>query len=110
MLKTLLTRARQGHRTMRFPAEAPPLGILPGSAFPEREVSLGGGCLYVFSDGLTEARDAGGRELGAAGFRRLADRHAGLPLRERVEAIAAEVSALELRDDLTLLGVCHGAG
>jgi sigma-B regulation protein RsbU (phosphoserine phosphatase) len=101
---------RPDGRYASLPAEAPPLGIVPGSEFPEREVSLDGGCLYVFSDGLTEARDAAGRELGAAGFRRLADRHAALPLRERVEAIAAEVSALELRDDLTLLGVCHGAG
>ncbi len=40
-----------------FPAESPPLGIMPmpidDESFPEIEVRLDGGTLYVFTDGLT---------------------------------------------------------
>jgi sigma-B regulation protein RsbU (phosphoserine phosphatase) len=88
-----------------FPAQAPPLGILPGIPFPELDVELRGGSLYLCSDGLTEACGEGGEALGAEGLRRLVTRFAGEPLAERVEAIAADVGKLELRDDLTLLAV-----
>lgn len=88
-----------------FPAQAPPLGILPGTVFPEEDVELAGGSLYLCSDGLTEAGTAGGEALGSEGLRRLAEQLGSKPLAERIEAIVAEVSSLELRDDLTLLAV-----
>lgn len=95
-----------------FPAEMPPLGITPGvsggpsgaGSFPEVEASLDGGCLYVFSDGLTEAC-SGGSPLGAEGVMHFIERHGDLPLAERVTAIVTGVGRLELRDDLTLLAV-----
>jgi sigma-B regulation protein RsbU (phosphoserine phosphatase) len=88
-----------------FPAEAPPLGIVPNIAFGETELDLAGGSLYLCSDGLTEAEVTPGQPLGSDGLRRMAERFAGKPLAEHIEAIAAEVSALDLRDDLTLLSV-----
>jgi sigma-B regulation protein RsbU (phosphoserine phosphatase) len=92
-----------------FEAGAPPLGILPDSDFPETEVHLRGGSLYIFSDGLTEAETESGDQLGREGFERLVSKHAGIALAERVAAIVDSVSQLELRDDLTLLGVSDEA-
>jgi sigma-B regulation protein RsbU (phosphoserine phosphatase) len=88
----------------RVEAQAPPLGILSSTEFPEEELSLGGGALYVCSDGLTEAC-SGGQELGSLGFQRLVERYAGKPLAERVDAIAAEAQSLDVHDDLTLLAI-----
>jgi sigma-B regulation protein RsbU (phosphoserine phosphatase) len=88
-----------------LPADAPPLGIVAGAEFPEQETPLGGGSLYLCSDGLTEACSASGDLLGSEGFQELVARFAGKPLSERIEAIVAQVSELELRDDLTILAV-----
>jgi sigma-B regulation protein RsbU (phosphoserine phosphatase) len=99
-----LHHARDGG-FVSLPAEAPPLGIVAGADFPETGLALAGGSLYLCSDGLTEACGEGGEALGAEGLRRLVTRFAGEPLAERVEAIAADVGKLELRDDLTLLAV-----
>ncbi len=86
-----------------IPAQAPPLAVLPDQTFPESELRVDGGTLYVFSDGLTEASCGDGRRLGAVGVQRLIA-GAGLgPLQERVHAILSEVRQLELRDDATLL-------
>ncbi len=98
------------HHTRRgefgaLPADAPPLGIVAGADFPERETQLGGGALYLCSDGLTEACSASGQLLGSEGFQELVARFASKPLAERIEAIVSQVGELELRDDLTILAV-----
>jgi len=92
-----------------FEAGAPPLGILPDGQFPETEVQLRGGSLYIFSDGLTEAETESGDQLGREGFERLVSKHVGVALAKRVAAIVDSVSQLELRDDLTLLAVSDEA-
>jgi sigma-B regulation protein RsbU (phosphoserine phosphatase) len=96
-----------------IPAEAPPLGIAPGivegGAFPESDLRLAGGSLYVFSDGLTEATEPSGEAIGAEGLMRLVERFAAKPLRERVAAIAEEVMRLDTHDDMTLLAVSGGS-
>jgi sigma-B regulation protein RsbU (phosphoserine phosphatase) len=89
-----------------IPADAPPLGILPGGEFPEAEVQLDGDTLYIFSDGVTEAYSKTGEQLGSEGLRRLITGSAHMPPAGRVDAIIARVQSLELRDDLTLLAVC----
>jgi len=86
-------------------AGAPPLGIVPGFEIPETELLLRGGSLYIFSDGLTEAEAEPGRQLGREGFEALVAKFADLPPAGRVEAIAASVGQLALKDDLTLLAV-----
>lgn len=91
-----------------FPAEQPPLGVLPDptpdGCFPECEIDLDGGALYVFSDGLTEARGADGAPLEVAGVRNALAAAAGLPLAERLERVVAGAAGTR-HDDLTLLGV-----
>ena len=99
-----LYRSRSG-AFEAFPADAPPLGIVPGCEFPESRLSMAGGSLYLCSDGLTEAACATGEQLGRAGLERLIDRFASKPISERIEAIAGDLSECEVHDDLTLLGV-----
>ncbi len=93
-----------------FPAQAPPLGIVPGGEFPEAEVQLDRDTLYTFSDGLTEAYSKSGGQLGSEGLQRLIARSVNLSLVGRIDAILAGVKSLEPRDDLTLLVVCGDCG
>jgi sigma-B regulation protein RsbU (phosphoserine phosphatase) len=103
-----LCRSAAGEFTA-VPAEAPPLGIASGivkdGIFPGAELRLGGGSLYVFSDGLTEACSHEGGLLGAEGVKELISASAHHPVAERVQEIVTRVGQLELRDDLTLLAV-----
>jgi sigma-B regulation protein RsbU (phosphoserine phosphatase) len=96
-----------------FPAEAPPVGIVPdlhaGEGYPELELPLAGGALYLYTDGLTEGR-LDGRPLGAEGVRDLVAKHEGLAPGARIDAIAAHVAQEADRDDVTLLVVDPGAG
>jgi sigma-B regulation protein RsbU (phosphoserine phosphatase) len=86
-------------------ADAPPLGILAGTEFPEVEIALNGGSLYVFSDGLTEATCESGEQLGPDGLKKMITEFAQQPVAERVDSIIDDVGELELRDDLTLLAL-----
>lgn len=103
-----LWRDREG-RYHAYPAQEPPLGIVApaGGVYPEVELQLDGGALYLYSDGCTEARDAEGRMLGQAGLQELIDRYAGLDSAARLQAVAAALApeGAELRDDITLLVV-----
>jgi sigma-B regulation protein RsbU (phosphoserine phosphatase) len=90
-----------------FAAGAPPLGIIPGMLFPEQEMSLGGGSLYLFTDGVTEVTDDQGRMLGVEGVKTYIDRAAALPADLRLEGIARSIAESygTPNDDLTLLVV-----
>lgn len=49
--------------------EGLPLGLIPGTVYSQTGVQLGmGDLLILYTDGITEARDASGRQLGHAGF------------------------------------------
>jgi sigma-B regulation protein RsbU (phosphoserine phosphatase) len=88
-----------------IPAEGPPLGIVPEVEFPEVEIPLGGGGLYIFSDGLTEALTDSGEHFGSEGLKGLITKFAEQSVGERIESIISAVGELDLRDDLTLLAV-----
>lgn len=93
-----------------FPAEAPPLGIMPlagpDDTYPEREVVLDGGALYVFTDGVTEGYLEDGTTLEVEGLKSLIARLDGLGLTDRLEAIVARLDRGDaLRDDVTVLVV-----
>ena len=87
----------------------PPLGIFPelfAAGCPESEVTLDGGRIYLFTDGLTEA-DGNGGMLGADGVRNLLARYHLYPAPDRLKAIAGQVvrQGQALKDDLTMLVV-----
>lgn len=88
-----------------FPASDPPLGIVAkreGNRYHETVIALGGGALYLYTDGATEGRLPDGRVAGAEGVRALIEQHAALPGAARLEALAAHYGD-DLRDDLTWL-------
>lgn len=98
-----------------FPAEAPPLGITTeigvSGHFPEVEVHLDGGTLYVFTDGVTEGYLASGAILEVSGLERTIGEHQNLPLPDRIDAIVKLFNSggSGLRDDVTILAVDDGA-
>lgn len=87
-----------------FPASAPPLGVVPEMVFPNERFSLQGGSLYLYSDGLLEAR-IGDQFLQQKGLIKLFREQAHLPVEERAQAVVAAVFCPEgtVDDDLTLL-------
>lgn len=102
---------RRDGRFVAFPAEAPPLGIAPSfestGEFPETELNLDGGTLYVFTDGVTEGYLKGGGTLQVEGFEAIIRENAGAPLAQRLDNVAALFGGAgrTLRDDVTMLGV-----
>lgn len=90
-----------------LPVQAPPLGVLPVLGVPNQRLSLARGACYFYTDGVTEARDAGGTPLGLAGLLDLFDRVEPLPLFERLPTLfeALRVQQRHFHDDLTLLGL-----
>ena len=87
-----------------YPAEAPPLGIIQDSQFVNQTFALDGGCLYLYTDGLLEAR-VGNLRLEEEGLLRLFKEYSHLPLAARPGAIVDAVVDPEgvVEDDLTLV-------
>lgn len=97
-------------RVERLDLGLPPLGILPElfeAGCPEYTVDLRGGALYLFTDGLTEARGVDGAMLGEAGVQELVKRLGHRPAASRLAAMVADINrpGSALRDDVTLLVV-----
>ena len=95
-----------------FEADGPPLGIIADpptkDGYPETEIKLNGGSLWIFTDGVTEGYiDGEGTELGDAGVKRILMETGGKPLMERLETVVGGIKPGEygMRDDVTLLGV-----
>ncbi len=88
-----------------YPAKAPPLGISPDSLFPNETFDLQGGCLYLYTDGLLEARMDDGQRLERDGLIRVLKEYASVALSERPRAITDAVVGTDgvLEDDLTLM-------
>ncbi len=90
-----------------------PLGLLPGGGYEERQVVLGkGDCLFLFTDGLTEAENAQGEEFGAERLPELLARErASGPdqiLRAIEEAVRDHRGAVEAADDATMVALKVG--
>ena len=106
----LLRNRDRSYRT--FPAEAPPLGIVPEMEYWTQEVNLNGGEFYVFSDGLMEYHYHDDEELGVQGLIQLIEGLSELPLGERLDALLSELEneGWEVRDDLTVLAIDDSGG
>ncbi|MEE8271129.1 MAG: SpoIIE family protein phosphatase [Alphaproteobacteria bacterium] len=90
-----------------FPADAPPLGIIPEIAFDARTVDLDGGEFFIFTDGLTEYRHGDSDVLGVDGLIQMLETMADSPLEERLHVLLADLDrdGWEVRDDLTVLAI-----
>ena len=88
-------------------AECPPLGVMAGIVFVEQTLSLDGGRLFVFTDGVTEGRTASGDMLGMDGLMRLLDERANAGRDAQLDAVvdALRKDSERLHDDLTMLAI-----
>lgn len=96
---------KNGVKVRELEARSPPLGIVPDSEFPKVNLSLAGGSLYVFSDGITEGSIADGDRLGVEGFLEMVGELVDRPPRDRLDAIVDRFRATSFpyRDDITVL-------
>jgi sigma-B regulation protein RsbU (phosphoserine phosphatase) len=86
-----------------FPADGPPLGIMPDISYGETRLTLGADALYFFSDGITDARDSQRNRIGSVGMRELIVRHLDLAPEPRLRALIGDLKHLDLVDDTTVL-------
>lgn len=91
-----------------FPAEGPPLGILPGMTYPEQSAGLDEAALYFFSDGVTDVRAADGSLLGSERIGELLAELAPLPRESRLRRLVRALRGHTLVDDTTLLLIESG--
>jgi sigma-B regulation protein RsbU (phosphoserine phosphatase) len=87
-----------------------PLGALPATLYEERTFDLADGDLFVFySDGISEAFNAVGREFGTRRVVEVLDRLQGEPTRQIVDGLFEEVAAFRAADspadDMTAVAV-----
>ena len=81
-----LIRRRDGSFE-EFPAEAPPLGVLPDVEFPCCKLPLGDGAIYLYTDGLSESEGPDGSQLESEGLKRMLESTAPMRASERLPAI-----------------------
>ncbi len=87
-----------------YEAEVPPLGVIPGGEFPARTLPLAGGCLYIYTDGVTESRDVFGCELGVKGFKEIIRVHGNKSLPQRLINLINDIMRDQTpHDDTTLM-------
>lgn len=102
-----LLRTREGEY-LSFPALAPPVGIAtdvsPNGIFPEANISLENGTLYIFTDGVTEGI-VGAKPLGIDGFKDMLDSITDRSPTDRLNYLVDifHKSEMPLHDDLTLM-------
>lgn len=93
-------------RPERLPATCAPLGLVAHGGIQRRQVPWNAGDLLVlFTDGLTDARNAAGEAYGEAQLLDQLERHRALPLEEMVKHVLAHADGWSDRpaDDRTLL-------
>ncbi len=91
-------------KVQQIAAQAPPLGVIAEAEFPHSRFVLGGASLYLFSDGISEARLGGKAMLGIDGLTALLLALTGQPAQQRLEAVVRKFKdAGTRRDDITLL-------
>lgn len=103
-----LYRDSEGHYR-EIEAECPPLGVMPGIDFVEQRLTLAGGRLFIFTDGVTEGKTASGM-LGIDGLMALLDESADAGAEAQLAAVSATLlggtgGGQRLHDDLTMLAI-----
>ncbi|MEM7540272.1 MAG: GAF domain-containing SpoIIE family protein phosphatase [Pseudomonadota bacterium] len=89
----------------KFPAAAPPLGVAAGLEFPDTNLTLGTGSLYLYTDGLSESRSPQGGQLDESGVMTLIDQVYDKTRAERLNALVEHwgQAGYESHDDVTLV-------
>ena len=96
-----------GGTLLELKPTGPALGLMPEQVFGAGEGTLEpGACLFMFTDGLMDARNAGGEAFGAARLRSAVRANSGSAsalVRGVMDAITAFTGQAEPHDDVTLL-------
>jgi len=102
----LLRRSGQTHA---LKDGGPPLGLFPDHAYDNVELQLErGDHLVLYTDGLTEARNASGAEFGEHNVARIGNENMRLTAAEMLETLRREATSFcngAFDDDLTLVVV-----
>ncbi len=91
-----------------------PLGMFPSTNFPVFSFSVqAGDSLFIYTDGLTEARNAADEEYGQHRVRAIADVHGTKPPSELISSCLSDLrtftAGAKQADDLTLLALQRAA-
>ena len=75
--------------------------------FKETKISFSNSSMYIFTDGITEIRDAKGNMLEADGFKNYIKKYQQIPNHERLNKIIEDIikSGRIQKDDLTIVVV-----
>ena len=86
-------------------ANAPPIGIVPGTEFPVETINLDGGAVYLFTDGVTESHDKNKKFLEVSGLIKLIKINSELSITNRLDRIVSKIrnSGTDQHDDITLM-------
>ncbi len=115
--KKELTLANAGHEPpliyskngnfSNFEEAGPPLGIAPKFKFKETKINFSNSSMYIFTDGITEIKDAEGKMLESQGFQNYIKKYQEVPNNERLKKIIEDIikSGRIQKDDLTIVVV-----
>jgi sigma-B regulation protein RsbU (phosphoserine phosphatase) len=105
---------RADGRVERLGIGGPVLGVLPEAEYEQTSVAIGAGDrLVLFTDGLTEARDAADEEFGEERLLAAAVAHRGCSapaLQARLTDAVAAFTGGHLQDDATLMVLAADQG
>ena len=97
----------KGEKFTNFEEAGPPLGIAPKFKFTEKLISFKDSSMYIFTDGITEMKDANGTMLGQEGFQDYIKRYQSVPNSQRLNKIIEDLikSGRIQKDDLTIVTI-----
>ena len=85
----------------------PPLGIAPKFKFTEKLIPFNESSMYIFTDGITEMKDAKGEMLGQEGFQNYIKKYQNTVNNQRLKKIIEDLikSGRIQKDDLTIVAI-----
>ena len=90
-----------------FEEAGPPLGIAPKFKFTEKKIIFKDSSMYIFTDGITEMKDANGTMLGQDGFQNFIKKYQDIPNTQRLKKIIEDLVKSDRiqKDDLTIVAI-----
>ena len=90
-----------------FEEAGPPLGIAPKFKFTEKKIIFKESSMYIFTDGITEMKDANGSMLGQDGFQNFIKKYQDIPNSQRLKKIIEDLVKSDRiqKDDLTIVAI-----
>ena len=104
---------RRADGVHKLDAVGVPLGMMADMTYGEARATLGkGGCVLLYSDGITEAHNEQRQMFGFPRLQRLLDQYSRTACPSVLDALMAELEAFtggrrEQEDDITLLALHH---